>query len=153
MNNVIVVKMTLISTELRRKSSYFTNYPWKIRLKFGMKWKYKEENNLYNRIEESMKIRKKYKDRVPVIVEKVPKSKAIEMAKTKYMVPSDLLMEHFYFVIRKNIKLKGEDALFIFIDNVIPQPSLQVGTVYRDHHDEDGFLYIAYADESVYDQH
>ena len=97
---MIVVKMTLISTELRRKSSYFTNYPWKIRLKFGMKWKYKEENNLYNRIEESMKIRKKYKDRVPVIVEKVPKSKAIEMAKRKYMVPSDLLMEHFYFDFR-----------------------------------------------------
>ena len=100
-----------------------------------------------------MKIRKKYKNSVPVIVEKVPNSKALELVKTKYMVPSDMLVEQFYLVIRKNIKLKGEDALFIFIDNVIPQPASQVGTVYRDHHDEDGFLYIAYADESVYNKH
>lgn len=56
----------------------------------------------------------------------------------------------FYFLIRKRIHLRPEDALFFFVNNVIPPTSATMGQLYQEHHEEDFFLYIAYSDESVY---
>ena len=56
----------------------------------------------------------------------------------------------FYFLIRKRIQLRPEDALFFFVNNVIPPTSATMGQLYQEHHEEDFFLYIAYSDESVY---
>ena len=53
---------------------------------------------------------------------------------------------------RKRINLSPEDALFFFVNNVIPQTSATMGSIYQDHHDEDQFLYLAYSDESAYGQ-
>ena len=35
----------------------------------------------------------------------------------KYLVPFDLTMAQFIYIIRKNIKLSSEQALFLFINN------------------------------------
>ena len=51
---------------------------------------------------------------------------------------------------RKRIELRPEDALFFFVNNVIPQTSASMGSLYNDNHDEDMFMYIAYSDESTY---
>lgn len=87
-------------------------------------------------------------------------------------------MGQFYFLIRKRIHLRAEDALFFFVNNVIPPTSATMGLLYQvlvlvlpwfkrkkkekgkivlkyfsfsqEHHEEDFFLYIAYSDESVY---
>merc|ERR1711936_921291 len=91
-----------------------------------MKWQYKEEHPFEKRRAEGEKIRRKYPDRVPVIV------------------------DQFYFLIRKRISLRPEDALFFFVNNVIPPTSATMGSLYQEHHEEDFFLYIAYSDESVY---
>merc|ERR1712130_739237 len=96
------------------------------------------------------KIRRKYPDRVPVIVEKSPKARIGDLDKKKYLVPSDLTVGQFYFLIRKRISLRPEDALFFFVNNVIPPTSATMGSLYQEHHEEDFFLYIAYSDESVY---
>lgn len=61
-----------------------------------MKWAYKEENTFEKRRAEGEKIRRKYPDRIPVIVEKVPKSKLQDLDKKKYLVPSDLTIGQFY---------------------------------------------------------
>jgi len=115
-----------------------------------MKWLYKEENPFEKRRAEGEKIRRKYPDRIPVIVEKAPKSRLRDLDKKKYLVPSDLTVGQFYFLIRKRIHLRPEDALFFFVNNVIPQTMTTMGQLYQDHHEEDLFLYIAYSDESVY---
>ena len=47
----------------------------------------------------------------------------MELDKKKYLVPSDLTVGQFYFLIRKRIHLRPEDALFFFVNNVIPQVS------------------------------
>merc|ERR1712048_31112 len=115
-----------------------------------MKWEYKEEHPFEKRRAEGEKIRKKYPDRVPVIVEKSPKARIGDLDKKKYLVPSDLTVGQFYFLIRKRISLRPEDALFFFVNNVIPPTSATMGSLYQEHHEEDFFLYIAYSDESVY---
>lgn len=85
-----------------------------------------------------------------VIVEKAPKARIGDLDKKKYLVPSDLTVGQFYFLIRKRIHLRPEDALFFFVNNVIPPTSATMGTLYQEHHEEDYFLYIAYSDENVY---
>nr|CAB3247936.1 gamma-aminobutyric acid receptor-associated protein [Phallusia mammillata] len=115
-----------------------------------MKWQYKEEHTFDKRRNEGEKIRRKYPDRVPVIVEKAAKARIGDLDKKKYLVPSDLTVGQFYFLIRKRIHLRPEEALFFFVNNVIPPTSTTMGQLYQEHHEEDFFLYIAYSDESVY---
>ncbi|KAH8386914.1 hypothetical protein KR093_003420 [Drosophila rubida] len=129
-----------------------------------MKFQYKEEHAFEKRRAEGDKIRRKYPDRVPshtgkrskslfplsVIVEKAPKARIGDLDKKKYLVPSDLTVGQFYFLIRKRIHLRPEDALFFFVNNVIPPTSATMGSLYQEHHEEDYFLYIAYSDENVY---
>lgn len=38
----------------------------------------------------------------------------------RYLVPADLSVGQFVYVIRKRIKLSAEKAIFIFVDNVLP---------------------------------
>ncbi|ELK31777.1 Gamma-aminobutyric acid receptor-associated protein [Myotis davidii] len=96
-----------------------------------MKFVYKEEHPLEKRRSEGEKIRKKYPDRVPVIVEKAPKARIGDLDKKKYLVPSDLTVGQFYFLIRKRIHLRAEDALFFFVNNVIPPTSATMGQLYQ----------------------
>ncbi len=51
-----------------------------------MKWQYKEDNAFEKRRAEGEKIRRKYPDRVPVIVEKAPKARIGDLDKKKYLV-------------------------------------------------------------------
>merc|ERR1712023_314640 len=60
----------------------------------NMKWQYKEEHPYEKRRAEGEKIRRKYPDRVPVIVEKSPKARIGDLDKKKYLVPSDLSSRH-----------------------------------------------------------
>lgn len=119
-------------------------------LRVIMKFQYKEDHPFEYRKKEGEKIRKKYPDRVPVIVEKAPKARVPDLDKRKYLVPSDLTVGQFYFLIRKRIHLRPEDALFFFVNNTIPPTSATMGQLYEDNHEEDYFLYVAYSDESVY---
>ena len=66
-----------------------------------------------------------------VIVEKAPKARIGDLDKKKYLVPSDLTVGQFYFLIRKRIHLRPEDALFFFVNNVIPPTSATMGTLYQ----------------------
>lgn len=69
---------------------------------------------------EADRIRDKYPDRIPVICEKVDKSDIPTVDKKKYLVPADLTVGQFVYVIRKRIKLNPEKAIFIFVNQVLP---------------------------------
>lgn len=64
-------------------------------------------------------------------MEKAPKSRIGELDKKKYLVPSDLTVGQFYFLIRKRVHLRPEDALFFFVNNVIPPTSATMGSLYN----------------------
>ena len=69
---------------------------------------------------EAERIRAKYPDRVPVICEKADRSDIPDIDKKKYLVPADLTVGQFHYVIRKRIQLAPEKALFLFCSNTIP---------------------------------
>ena len=112
---------------------------------------YKKKNTIEIRKQESENIMKKYPNRIPVIVEKSNKCSDIdEIDKTKFLVPDDLTIGQFIFVIRKRLKLTPEKALFIFINNkLVPTHSL-ISQIYNDEKDEDNFLYINYSSENTF---
>ncbi|KAJ3125426.1 ubiquitin-like protein atg8 [Physocladia obscura] len=113
------------------------------------KSKFKEEHHFEKRKGEAERIRQKYPDRIPCIVEKAEKSDIATIDKKKYLVPSDLTVGQFVYVIRKRIKLSPEKAIFIFVNNVLPPSSGLLSQVYSEHKDEDGFLYITYSSEKI----
>lgn len=73
-----------------------------------------------------------------------------DIDKKKYLVPSDLTCGQFVYVIRKRLKLPAEKAIFLFVGRVIPPTAAMLNTIYEQHKDPDGFLYISYSDENVF---
>lgn len=76
---------------------------------------------------EAERIRAKYPDRVPVICEKADRSDIPDIDKKKYLVPADLTVGQFHYVIRKRIQLAPEKALFLFCSNTIPPNGEYIG--------------------------
>ncbi|EFE36699.1 uncharacterized protein ARB_04224 [Trichophyton benhamiae CBS 112371] len=115
-----------------------------------MRSKFKDEHPFEKRKAEAERIRQKYADRIPVICEKVEKSDIATIDKKKYLVPADLTVGQFVYVIRKRIKLSPEKAIFIFVDEVLPPTAALMSSIYEEHKDEDGFLYITYSGENTF---
>lgn len=86
---------------MRRKRNYFKR-------KLIEKMRFKAEHTFEQRRTESERVRAKYPDRIPVICEKIEKSKVEDIDKKKYLVPSDLTCGQFVYVIRKRLKLPAE---------------------------------------------
>ena len=114
--------------------------------------RFKSEHSLDGRKAESSRIKKKYPDRIPIIVEKAKNSKTNvpDIDKKKYLVPYDLTIGQFVYVIRKRIKLRPDEAIFVFVRNVLPPTAAIISQIYDDHMDEDGFLYITYSGENTF---
>ncbi|KAL7676463.1 hypothetical protein ACOME3_002715 [Neoechinorhynchus agilis] len=119
----------------------------------AVKFAHKELYSLEHRIDESRKMVKRFPERVPIVVQRVPGSTIPELDKHKFLVPHDVSVTQFIWVIRRRINVGGEQAIFLFVGNIIPQSSSTIGQLYNDHKDEDGFLYIAYSGENSFGEH
>ena len=111
---------------------------------------FKEKFPYEKRADEANRIKIKYPDRVPVIVEKVSSSNIPEVDKHKFLVPENLSISQFIYVIRKRINLSPEQAIFVFINNTIPPASSLMSQIYKEKADEDGFLYLEYSGENTF---
>ena len=80
---------------------------------------FKNKYSFEKRSQESKTIKEKYIDRIPVIVQKHHDCDLPDVDKCKYLVPKDMTMGQFLFVIRKRIKLRPEESIYIFIDKKI----------------------------------
>ena len=111
---------------------------------------FKEKFDFEKRANEATRIKKKYPDRIPVIVEKAQSSNIPDIDKHKYLVPKDLTVSQFIYVIRKRVKINSGEALFLFINNNIPVSSHLMSNVYENNKDSDNFLYCLYQNESTF---
>jgi len=111
---------------------------------------FKVDHPLEKRKEVADRIRSKYPDRIPVIVEKAAKSDAPDIEKKKYLVPSDITVGKFVYEIRKHMKLSPEKAIFLFVNNTLPPTGALVASIYERYKDEDGFLYFTYSGENTF---
>ncbi|KAK7085802.1 putative ATG8, partial [Halocaridina rubra] len=115
-----------------------------------MKFQYKETTPFYQRRALGQKLRRRHPNKVPVIVEKSPKARLGNGVIKKYLIPFECTVGHLYFLIRKQLNLRPEEALILCVRNVIPSSSVTMGSVYHHYHDSDLLLYVSYQDENVY---
>ena len=99
---------------------------------------------------EAERITQKYPDRCPVVVDRLDGSSAPNLRKHKYLVPRDLTVGQFLYLIRKQLKVKHEQAIFLFIKEAIPASSSLIGDVFEERKDVDGFLYAVYSLENTF---
>ena len=111
---------------------------------------YKKTYPFLKRKAEAERIRAKYPDRIPLIVEKHHSSDVEAMDKTKFLVPCDLTVGQFIYVVRKRLKLNQNHALFLFIGNTMISGHIILSQVYQENKDEDGFLYCEYSGENCF---
>ncbi|KAH0792289.1 autophagy-related protein 8B [Histomonas meleagridis] len=112
--------------------------------------RYKKEKTLEERKLESKNILQKYVGHVPVIVDKDPRCKLPDIERQKFLVPSDLSIGHFVYVVRKRINLQPSDAIFLFVNKKLPSTNSSMGQLYCDNKDEDGFMYCTYSSDTAY---
>ena len=68
------------------------------------------------RAAESARVRERHPDRVPCIVERGAREQSLALIdRRKYLIPRDLTMGQFAYVIRRRIKLSAEHALFLMV--------------------------------------
>ena len=116
-----------------------------------MEFKYKKEKNFEDRKQEYQKVIEGHPGKIGIICEKAPKSKIVEIEKTKYLINEDFNLTQFTSIIRKKLDLDKSDALFFLVNGKksLSGNDLMID-IYNKYKDEDGFLYIAYASEEVW---
>ena len=112
---------------------------------------FKNKYTFEKRKAESNRIKERYPDRLPIIVEKNSNCKMLpDIDKNKYLVPKDLTIGQFSFVIRKRLKITKETAIFLFCNKVIPPTSEILQSYLADKEDSDGFYYFTYSGENAF---
>jgi GABA(A) receptor-associated protein len=112
---------------------------------------YKNTNTFEDRRLESNRIKEKYPDRVPIICERGFGADIPILDRKKYLVPGDLNIANFLYIIRKRMELSPDKALFLFCnDSCLLPTSSNISLAYEEHKDDDGFLYITYNGESTF---
>lgn len=99
---------------------------------------------------EFSRIRAKYPDRIPVICERAFNSSVPQVDKRKFLVPRDITAGQFLYVVRQRIRLQSGEAMFIFVDGVLPRTDASMDEIYNLHKSEDGFLYLTYSGENTF---
>lgn len=85
-----------------------------------------------------------------MICERSSNSKLNDIDKNKYLIPLNLKVGQFIYVIRKRMKLSPEKAIFLFIDGKLLHSNSSIHEVYHLYRERDGFLYVKYSEENVF---
>ena len=113
---------------------------------------YQRKFSLKHRISECKKIREKYPDRIPIIIEKssTNSGRIPDLDKHKFLVPSDITIGQFMYVLRQRIKIPSKVGMFLFINNKMLSTSTLIGGVYEEEKNIDDFLYIVFSGENTF---
>jgi len=106
------------------------------------------------RCEESARIRERFPDRLPVIVERAPRALNVpELDKNRFLVPQDLTLGQLVYVIRRRLSLAPDQALFLYCGATLPASTLLLRELYSQSRDPDSFLYLTYSSEAAFGSH
>jgi GABA(A) receptor-associated protein len=109
-----------------------------------------KENMEKQRKEEVSRILNKFPDRIPVILEKLSKTDP-DIDKKKFLVPaSDMTVGQFFYIVRKRLRLKPEETLYFFVNNMLLSQTELMSVVYKNYKEKDGYLMIKYGRENSF---
>lgn len=111
---------------------------------------FKKKHSFEKRLEESERVRSRYIDRIPIIVEQDKNSGLPLLDKRKYLVPDDMTIGQFMYVVRKRMKLGSENGIYLFFNNSLVPSATMLREVYESYRDPDQFLYVTVAAEKTF---
>lgn len=111
---------------------------------------FKKKYNFEQRNREASRVRQKYPDRIPIIVEQ-EKTKSLPLLdKRKYLVPENMTVGQFMYVLRKRLKITPDKALYIFFGSNLEPNNSELSRVYEKHREPDMFLYATIGAEKTF---
>lgn len=128
----------------------FTSYSPSKNINYNYQCDFEKKYDFDKRVKEARSLNSRYPLRIPIIL--YPSSKdQPDIEKNKYLVPVDINVAQFMYVIKKYIKIKSDEAIFIFTSNntIVPN-SWTVKELYDQHKKEDNFLYLYYSIENTF---
>jgi GABA(A) receptor-associated protein len=105
------------------------------------------KQKLEERIKLSEKIMLNYPQRVPIIVDN---NNEIDLDKNKYIVPNNLTVGQFMYILRQRIKFNYDQSIFLICNNELIFNSELIISLYNKHKDYDGFLYLIISLENTF---
>ena len=112
---------------------------------------YDKDHTFDERLAETKKALENYAGRIPVLVQMRKGSKLPNFKSCKFLVPGEITIGQFLMIIRKRIpNLTPEQAVWIFVNGILPPSSQSIGSVYHSYKSKDGFLRIVCAEENVF---
>lgn len=89
----------------------------------------------------------KHPDRIPIIIDT---KKELIIDKNKYIVPKDLTIGQFTYMLKKRLKINQNDSIYLISNNKLVVNSHTIAQVYNENKDDDNFLYIIIAVENTF---
>lgn len=113
---------------------------------------FKERKNLMTRKLEYANLKAKFPNKVTVVIERYAKERNLPfLDKTKFLVPEDLQVSKLLMIIRNRMDITENQAIYLMTANkTMLTMSRTMAEVYEEHRDEDGFVYLTYASQSVF---
>lgn len=113
---------------------------------------YKLAYSLDTRTSECRNIRTRYPQTIPVICEPGPNSVRNFNAKTlrKYIVPKNITVGQFVGIIRRQMKMPANNAMFLCVGETMLPTGYTIHAVHESYQAQDGFLYINYTMENTF---
>lgn len=115
---------------------------------------FRKRLSLSKRIEHSKYLRDTYKESVPFICEfdenEISQFNLGEKKELKFIVDKHSNYSRVIMTLRKQLKIRSEDALFTFIRGTIPPVSMSILEIDNLFQEDDGFVYISVKKESTF---
>ena len=112
--------------------------------------KNKEKYSFEERKRESIFLKQKNENCIPIIFEKGYNCQTIQFKKSRFIVSLYITIGQLIYIIRSYYSIDPFVSLFLFINGNIPSNSSLILDVYNREKDEDGFLYIQYFTENTF---
>ncbi|KAI5837877.1 autophagy related protein ATG8 [Morchella snyderi] len=79
---------------------------------------------------------------IPIICEKAPTSKMEGPSLIKVLIPPERQVAYLLHLIRRRTKIAPTQALFLLVEGVLPPTSMELGVLFEESRDADGFMYV-----------
>jgi len=120
---------------------------------------YKNEVDLDTRISEFYRIKSKYTDRIPIIID-YNKDLISFNLKRKFLVPYEVTASYLLSILRMKCKIDSTKAIFMFCNNKLISSGSMITEIYENYQNEmlkdeefrrgDKFLYIRISSENTF---
>jgi len=101
------------------------------------------------RLKDAHRIKVKYNnERIPIIVDAVETD--FNITKNKYLVPVNLKMSEFMYILRRNLNITEDECIFILCNNKLINMLSTMHELYSQEKSNDNFLYLVITRENAF---